>query len=323
MTTIRTSCASLAALALLLLAGAPVQAGDLLNLSTRAFVGTGENVLIGGFTITGTEPKPVIIRAIGPSMNGLVLNVLNDPMLDLFKSDKVGDAQRASLQSSDDWRDGQEVEVETTKLAPTDDYEAAMIVKLAPGSYTAVVRGYARSSGMALIDVNEAGTSASRLTTMSSRGQVQPGDAALIGGFTVSGSDTRVLLRAIGPTLNRRHVGNPLSDTTLELRDANGLLLEANDDWRSDNEQAIRATGLAPTDDRESAILRTITPGTYAAIVRGKEDKTGIALVEVYRLPSRSVEPFNSQLTAPPILPLNPQMRENDVTEGFPVTPKN
>jgi hypothetical protein len=278
---------------------------------------------MGDFTITGTEPKPVIIRAIGGSTNDLVLNVLADPMLDLFKPHKVGYANGAPFQSSDDWRNGQELEVEATKLAPLDDYSAAVIVKLAPGSYTAVVRGYAHSSGMALIDVNEAGPSSSRLTQMSSRGHVQTGDAVLTGGFTVSGSDTRVLLRAIGPTLSKRRIANPLADTTLELRDANGVLLEANDDWRSDNEQAIRATGLAPRDDRESAILRTITSGVYTAIVRGKGDKTGIALVEVYRLPSSSIEPLHSQLTFSPILKLANQKRENDVTDGFLVTPKN
>jgi hypothetical protein len=321
MTTIRTSCASLAALALLLI-NAPVQA-DLLNLSTRTSVGTGENVLIGSFTITGTAPMPVIIRAIGPSMSGAVLNVLLDPMLDLFKVDnKGGGWDRRPFQSADDWRNAQELETEATRLAPTNDYEAAIIVKLAPGSYSAVVRGYAHSSGMALIDVHGARTSVSRLTQLSSRGHVQTGDEVLIGGFTVSG-DTRILLRAIGPTLGKRQIADPLSDTTLELRDANGLLLEANDDWRSDNEQAIRATGLAPTDYRESAILRTLPSGIYTAIVRGKDNKTGIALVEVYRLPSFSIEPPPTEITFSPILPFNPQMRGNDVTDGFPVTLKH
>ena len=293
MTTIRTSCSGLFAIALSLLAITTLQAGDLLDFSTRALVGTGDRVLIGGFTITGTASKTLIIRALGPSIKGLDSDTLADPILQLFKTYSSGLSYGQPFQSSDDWRNAQELELEATMFAPTNDFEAAAIVRLRPGTYTAVVSGYAHSSGMALFDVHELGTSDSRLTQMSSRGDVQTGDAVLIGGFTVADSDTRILLRAIGPMLRKKYIINTLLDPTLELRDANGLLLEANDDWKSDNEQAIRETGLAPFDDRESAILRMVPPGNYTAIVRGKDNKTGIALVEVYRLPSFGIGPLN------------------------------
>ena len=127
--------------------------------------------------------------------------------------------------------------------------------------------------------------SGSRLAEISTRGNVQPGDQLLIGGFIVANGAIKVLLRAIGPELTAFKVPSPLQNPTLELRDDNGALLEANDDWKTDNRQAISDTGMPPKDDRESAIVRTVNPGHYTALVRGKDNTTGIALVEIYRLP--------------------------------------
>lgn len=268
----------LAAALVLLLASKSVRAGDLANLSTRGSVGTGNDVLIGGIIVTGNTSKHVILRAIGGSLN--IQGALEDPILNLHNSS--GNV----LQSNDDWRYGPELEIEASTLAPVDDYDSTIIATLSSGNYTAIVNGYAHSTGIALVeayDLDPAG--GSRLAQMSTRGHVRTGDDILIGGFIVSNGATNVLLRAIGPELTAFGIPNALQNPTLELRDGNGALIEANDDWKSNNQQAITATGAAPTDDRESAIVRNVVPGSYTALVRGKNNTTGIALVEIYRLP--------------------------------------
>jgi hypothetical protein len=128
-------------------------------------------------------------------------------------------------------------------------------------------------------------TSQARLAQISTRGNVLTGDNIIIGGFIVAGVTTNVLVRAIGPSLSAFGIGNALRDTTLELHNGSGSLIFSNDDWRSAQEQQIIATGVPPTDDRESAIVATLDPGNYTAIVRGKGNTTGVALVEVYALP--------------------------------------
>lgn len=266
-----------AAVVAFLLPHSNVRAGDLGNLSTRGSVGTGDDVLIGGIIVTGNSSKRVILRAISPPMGN---DALQDPILDLH------DSGGNILQSNDDWRYGPELEVEASTLAPTGDYDSAIIAILAPGNYTAIVRGYAHSAGIALVEAYDPDpASGSRLAEISTRGHVRTGDDILIGGFIVLNGATRILLRAIGPELTAFGISNALLDTTLELRDGNGALIEANDDWKSDNQIAITATGAPPTDDRESAIVRTLVPGSYTALVRGKNNSTGIALVEIYGLP--------------------------------------
>jgi hypothetical protein len=268
----------LAAALVLLLASKSVRAGDLANLSTRGSVGVGNDVLIGGIIVTGNSSKHVILRAIGGSLN--IQSALEDPILNLHNS------SGNILQSNDDWRYGPELEIEASTLAPVDDYDSTIIATLNSGNYTAIVNGYANSTGIALVeayDLDPAG--GSRLAQMSTRGHVRTGDDILIGGFIVSNGATNVLLRAIGPELTAFGIPNALQNPTLELRDGNGALIEANDDWKSNNQQAITATGAAPTDDRESAIVRNVVPGSYTALVRGKNNTTGIALVEMYRLP--------------------------------------
>jgi hypothetical protein len=263
--------------------GSSARAGDLGNLSTRGPVGRGDDVLIGGIIVTGNTPKRVILRATGGplNINGTTgAGVLQDPILHLH------DSSGNVLQSNDDWRYGPELEIEASTLAPNGDYDSAIVATLDPGNYTAVVHGYAHSTGIALVEVYDpAPASGSRLAEVSTRGSVRTGDDILIGGFIVLNSATKVLLRAIGPELTAFGISNALANPTLELRDENAALIEANDDWKSDNQQAINDTAAAPKDDRESAIVRSVVPGAYTALVRGKADTTGIALVEIYRLP--------------------------------------
>ena len=267
----------------LLLNDSRVRAGDLGNLSTRGPVGTGDDVLIGGIIVTGNTPKRVILRAIGSPLNAngtSGLTVLQDPILNLC------DSSGSVLQTNDDWRYGPELELEASTLAPQGDYDSAIIATVERGNYTAIIHGYAHSSGIALVEAYDpAPESGSRLAEVSTRGSVRTGDDILIGGFIVLNSATKVLLRAIGPELTPFGVSHALENPTLELRDANAALIEANDDWKSDNEQAIIDTGMPPKDQRESAIVRSVVPGAYTALVRGKADTTGTALVEIYRLP--------------------------------------
>jgi len=267
---------SVAAVLAFLLPDNSLRAGDLGNLSARGSVGTGEDVLIGGIIITGTTPKRVILRAISPPLSE---DALQDPILYLHDTSNI-------LQTNDDWRYGPELEIEGSQLAPPGDYDSTVIAVLAPGNYTAITRGYAHSTGIALVEAYDPDpASGSRLAQMSTRGHVRTGDDILIGGFVVLNGATRVLLRAIGPELTAFNISDALQNPTLELRDGNGSLIEANDDWKNDNQQAISDTGLAPKNDRESAIVRTLVPASYTALIRGKNDSTGIALVEIYRLP--------------------------------------
>jgi hypothetical protein len=171
-------------------------------------------------------------------------------------------------------------------LAPKDEHEAAIVVSLPPGAYTAVVRGAPSGSvGVGLIEVYDVDPNHSRLANISTRGVVESGDNVMIGGFIVGGDQpTKVIIRAIGPSLRNYGIAAALDDPLLELHDGNGSLLTENDDWRSLQEDAIKATGLAPSNDHESAIVATLQPGNYTAIVRGKDERTGVGLVEIYNL---------------------------------------
>ncbi len=261
------------------------------NISTRLAVGTSSDVLIGGFIVTGNAPKKVIIRAIGPSLP--VTGTLQDPTLELHDSNGL-------LSANDNWRDTQEQEIIDTTIPPTNDLESAIVATLAPldpkipgsGAYTVIVSGKNASTGIGLVEVYDLGTasldisSESHLANISTRGKVQTDDNVMIGGFIVGGSTaSNILVRAIGPELTALGVAGALQDTTLELRDVNAVLLQSNDDWESDQKQQIIDTTVPPTDPRESAIVATLNPGNYTAIVRGKNNTTGVALVEAYVLP--------------------------------------
>jgi len=250
------------------------------NIATRLAVGTGNNVLIAGFIITGNAPKKVIIRAIGPSLP--LPGALQDPTLELHDG-------ASTLGSNDNWRDSQENEIIATTIPPTDNRESAIVATLTPGNYTAVVAGSGDTTGIAVVELYDLGTasldtsSKAQLAQISTRGTVLGGDSVMIGGFIISGAASKVIVRAIGPSLNGILPG-ALQDTILELHDSSGATILSNDDWRSTQEQQIIDTTVQPTDNRESAIVATLSPGAYTGIVRGKGSATGVALVEVYGL---------------------------------------
>ena len=259
--------------------------GSLLNISTRLHVGTGENALIGGFIVSGNEPKKVIIRAIGPSLSQQgVAGALQNPTLDLVSGGK-------SIAFNDNWKQGgQEAAIRATGVAPKHDLESAIVRTLQPGTYTAIVRGADETSGVGLVEVYDLAHDArAKLANISSRGLVQTGENVLIGGFIIGGGGgggpARVIVRAIGPSLAAEGVQGALQNPTLDLVNANGVIVRSNDNWKDSQRQAIEATGIKPSDDRESALIEILSAGTYTAIVRGSGNTTGVGLVEVYNVP--------------------------------------
>jgi GH25 family lysozyme M1 (1,4-beta-N-acetylmuramidase) len=260
----------------------PVQLG---NIATRLKIGAGDNAMIGGFIITGSQQKAVIVRGIGPSLGALgVPGALADPIIEVHGS--TGEL----LATNDNWMDDQPDRLQhviDNGLAPTNNRESAKWGILNPGNYTVVVRGKDNGVGVGLFEVYDVDpTVDSKLANISTRGFVNAGDNAMIGGIIISGSSpAKVLFRAIGPSLTNVGVASALQDPTLELRDKQGSLMISNDNWRETQEAAIIATTIPPMDDRESAILTTLPPGQYTAIVRGKDNSTGVALVEAYQLP--------------------------------------
>ena len=251
----------------------------LANISTRLPVQTGDNVLIGGFIVTGTQPKKVIIRAVGPSLP--VNGALADPYLELH------DGTGALLEANDNWMDSpnKQAIIDST-IPPSNNLESAIVRTLPANNsaYTAIVRGANSGTGIGVVEAYDLDTPANaKLANISTRGFVQTGDNILIAGTIVVGQGSqKVIIRAIGPSLS---VPGKLGDPTLELRDQNGGLLEANDNWiDSPNKQAITDSTIPPANNLESAIVRTLTPAAYTAIVRGVNDMTGIAVVEVYAL---------------------------------------
>jgi N-acetylneuraminic acid mutarotase len=250
------------------------------NISTRLRVETGDNVLIGGFIVTGTQPKRVIVRAIGPSLLSFFPGALADPVLELH-----GPGGFATI-TNDNWRvGGQESEILATGIEPSNDLESAIVATLPANNsaYTAIVRGVNNGTGIGVVEAYDLDRPAdSKLANISTRGLVQMGDDVLIGGLIVLGDiPLRVIVRAIGPSLL---LPGALENPTLELHDGQGAVIASNDDWRSDQEAEIIATGVPPTNDFESAIVQNLTPGSYTAIVRGVNSMTGIAVVEAYGL---------------------------------------
>jgi hypothetical protein len=257
--------------------------GKLLNISTRMRVQTGDAVLICGFIITGTDSKTIMIRGIGPSLTGLgVPDALQNPTLTLFQGD-------TELEMNDDWFETNADEKRATGLQPVFSTESAILRTLAPGSYTAIVRGKNNTSGIGVVEVYDlSAASDSKLANVSTRGFVETGDNAMIGGFIAghpSSANIDIIVRAIGPSLVAFGVPDTLQDPMLALHDGNGALVAENDNWRETNEAAISASGFAPGNNAESAILISRPPGNTTAIVRGKNGGIGNALVEVYRLP--------------------------------------
>jgi hypothetical protein len=235
--------------------------------------------MIGGFIISGTQPKTVIVRGIGPSLP--VSGALADPVIEVHGS------SGELLATNDNWNDSlTRQQIIDSGLAPTNDLESALWGTINPGAYTVVVRGNNDGTGIGLFEVYDLDqTVDSKLGNISTRGFVETGDNVMIGGTIIVGNDpARVLLRAIGPSLTNFGVPNALQDPTLELHDGDGALIASNDNWRTDQEAEIIATGIPPSNDLEAAIVRDLAPGNYTAIVRGVNSATGIAVVEAYGL---------------------------------------
>ena len=256
---------------------------QLANISTRAFTQSGSNVLIAGFTVSGNGLKSVLVRALGPTLNGFgVSDALANPLLELH------DSTGAVIATNDDWGSDVHFASVPADLRPPNNLESAILTFLAPGTYTAIARGVNNTAGAVLLEVYDLDTAAGpMLSNISSRGLVQTNNDVMIGGFIVQGSTTeKVLVRALGPALSQPpfNVPGTLADPTLEVRDVNGNLIESNNNWKSTNQAAIMATGLPPPNDLESAILRILNAGNYTAIVRGVNNTTGVALVDVYAI---------------------------------------
>jgi hypothetical protein len=262
----------------------PIPAAQALNLSTRMRVQPGDNVGIGGFIITGSAPKHVLLRAIGPSLaQSGVPNVLADPVLELY-----GPGGFATI-TSDNWKDDavQQAAILATGIAPSNDLESAIDTTLLPGAYTAILRGKNNTSGVALIEAYDLSPAVpAKLANISTRAFVSTGSDIVIAGFSLGGhtGDGRVVARGIGPSLAAVGVGNVLADPMLELRDSNGALLMSDNNWQDDSVQAaeLTAAGLAPANPMESALAATLPPGLYTALLSGTNNGTGVGLVEVY-----------------------------------------
>lgn len=257
---------------------APKVQSQPLNIATRLAVQSGDNVLIAGFIITGNTNKKVIIRGIGPSLK--FAGALQDPTLQLFQGN-------TSLATNDNWREN-EAEVKATTIPPTDDRESAIVGTLAPGNYTAVLAGKNQTTGIGVVEVYDLGQANGRLANIASRGFVQAGNDVMIGGFILGPDNTsssKVVVRALGPSLTAVGVPNALQDPLLELHDGNGTLIKSNDNWQDSPEhQAISDAGLAPSNPKEAAVLAVEPPAGYTAVVKGVGGTTGNALVELYHL---------------------------------------
>jgi hypothetical protein len=258
---------------------------QLLNISTRMRVLTGDNVLIAGFIITGTDPKKVIIRGLGPSLGSVgVQGALTDTTLELHQGN-------STLATNDNWKindqtgQSQQAEIEATTIPPKNDLESALVATLNPGAYTAILAGKNQTTGIGVVEVYDLNQSAnSKLANISTRGFVDTGDNVMIGGFIVGGTGggaAKVIVRALGPSVP---VSGALQDPTLELHDGNGTTIASDDNWKDSQQGDIQATTIPPSNDLECAIVRTLVPGNYTAVVRGVNNSTGIGLVEVYNL---------------------------------------
>lgn len=261
---------------------------QLLNISTRMRVLTGDNVLIAGFIITGTDPKKVIIRGLGPSLGAVgVQGALTDTTLELHQGSNT-------LATNDNWKiddqtgQSQEATIRATTIPPNNNLESALVATLNPGAYTAVLAGKNQTVGIGVVEVYDLDPAAnSKLANISTRGFVDTGDNAMIGGFIVGGAGggaAKVIIRGLGPSLGSVGVQGALKDTVLELHDNNGMTIATNDNWKDSQQAEIQATTIPPSNDLDSAIVRTLVPGNYTAVLRGVNNGTGIGLIEVYNL---------------------------------------
>jgi peroxiredoxin len=283
---VRTAAASLA-----------VDVTRLVNLSARANVGTGTNVVIPGITVRGTAPKSLLIRAAGPALTTLgVAGALANPILSVFT------AAGEKILENDNWNDGPNVvALRATAAAqgafalPENSRDAAMLVTLPPGGYTVQVAGLGTGTaaqGVAIVEVYEADQSSGALVNLSCRARVGTGGDILIAGFVVNGTASkRMLVRAIGPTLASLGVDGALADPRLEIVRPGAAVgappVAGNDNWDAALAPTFAAVGafaLTPG-SRDAALVATLAPGAYTVQVSGVNNTTGVAIVEVYELP--------------------------------------
>jgi hypothetical protein len=271
--------------------GSPTPPGLLANVSTRLPVGKDDNALIQGFIVQGPldSTKKILIRAIGPSLTAFgITDAVANPTLDIF------DGTNTKVASNDNWKTTQVggiitgdqfAELNASALAPSNDLESAIIANLTPGQYTAVARGAGNTVGTGIVEAFDISmASPARLANIATRGLIQPGDKLMIAGFIIQNGQVRAVVRAIGPSLTAFGISNALADTTLQLRDQNGVVVLENDDWKTSQQAELESTGLQPTNDLEAALVVTLPPGQYTAQVRGKPESTGTGVVQVYFL---------------------------------------
>jgi hypothetical protein len=256
-----------------------------LNISTRLRVETGNNVVIGGFIIAGSDTKNVAVRGIGPSLGGFgISDPLNDPTISLRDSNGL------VILANDNWQDDslQASQLTALGLAPTNAKESALVASLQPAAYTAILAGNNQGAGVGLMEIYDTNADAnSQLANISTRGLVRTGENVMIGGFILGGNNTtRIVVRGIGPSLAQFGLSPVLADPTLELHDSNGATLIANDDWQNDPVAAaqLSAAGFALSDPKESGIFTSLPAGQFTAILAGKTSGIGIGLVEIYNL---------------------------------------
>jgi Calx-beta domain len=264
----------------------PLPPAQALNISTRARVGIGDGVTIGGFIIAGNAHKPVILRGLGPSLAGAGVpsnEVLLDPVL------KLHGPNGSLLTQNDNWRDDPvtRVLIEGTPFQPTDDRESVILGTLPPGAYTVVESGQGQNGGIGLVEIYDSNRTAdSELANISTRGFVQSENGVMIGGFILGHNpgNIGVAVRGVGPSLSQFGISNPLVDPVLQLHDGNGAILASNDNWQDNptSAAALIANGLALQHPNESGIFESLPPGAFTAILAGKNSTSGIGLVEIY-----------------------------------------
>jgi hypothetical protein len=255
----------------------------LANISTRARVGTGEAVQIGGFIITGAGPKPVLVRGIGPSLaaHGVAAaETLQNPTIELRS------AAGSLIGSNRDWRDSQAAEIDASGAAPSNEREAAIIATLQPGAYTAMVSDESGGTGLGLVEIYDLDLGgASRLANISTRGRVDAAEDVMIGGFILGGSEpSPVVLRGLGPSLAAESIDHTLRNPSLSLHNSSGDVVAANDDWTDSQRAELEAIQMAPANVSDSALITTLPSGSYTVILRGAPGDAGVGLVEVYQL---------------------------------------
>jgi hypothetical protein len=258
---------------------APTQPIVFGNIATRLRVGTGDNAMIGGFIITGNQPKKVLIRGMGPSLANVgVQGVLTDPSLELHQGDPV-------IATNDNWQEASNTNEIPDGFAPSDPRESVIVTTLQPGNYTAILKGAHGETGIGIVEAYDLTQSATtKFGNISTRGFVDTGDNTMFGGFIINGGSAKVMVRAMGPSLQNVGIANALQDPTLDLVNVNGVVVQSNDNWQQASNTNEIPNGFTPSDPRESVIVTILAPGNYSAIVRGKNNTTGIAIVEAFNL---------------------------------------